>query len=188
MDKQKQILSAALKLFVTYGFHGTPTSKIAGEAGVANGTLFHYYKTKDELVIGLYNNIRNELAGSLSSIAHDSDFIAPGFRNIFIHTVYWALNNKDKFYYLQQFYLSPHRFKISAETRNQQDNISLSVIREGIRKKLMKQLPVDMVFTMFNSQVFGIYQYLTSASFAPHEQERIINEAYGMTWELFKYN
>jgi AcrR family transcriptional regulator len=42
MDKQQEILSAALQLFVANGFHGTATSKIAKEAGVANGTLFHY--------------------------------------------------------------------------------------------------------------------------------------------------
>lgn len=188
MDRQKQILSAALKLFVAYGFHGTPTSKIADEAGVANGTLFHYYKTKDELVVGLYNDIKNELAMSLSAIPHDNDFIAPKFRRIFIHTVYWALKNKDKFYYLQQFYLSPHRFKVSAETMQQQNSVATTLIKECIRKKLMKQLPPDMAFAMFNSQIFGIYQYLTSGPFSAEEQEKIINDAYDMTWELFKYN
>jgi AcrR family transcriptional regulator len=39
-------LAAALQLFVAFGFHGTPTSRIAAQAGVSNGTLFHYYKTK----------------------------------------------------------------------------------------------------------------------------------------------
>lgn len=188
MDRQKEILSAALKLFVAYGFHGTPTSKIAEDAGVANGTLFHYYKTKDELVVGLYNDIKNELALSLSNITHDSDFIAPKFRNIFIHTIYWALNNKDKFYYLQLFYLSPHRFKVPAEITQQHNSVATTLIKECIRKKLMKQLPPEMVFAMFNSQVFGLYQYLTNATFSAQEQERIIYEAYDMTWELFKYN
>lgn len=187
MDRQKQILSAALKLFVAYGFHGTPTSKIAEEAGVANGTLFHYYKTKDELVVSLYNDIKAEQAVALSAITHESDFIAPKFRNIFIHTIYWALNNRDKFYYLQQFYLSPHRFKVTAEMMQQHDTVAVTLIGECIRKKLMKQLPPDMAFAMFNSQVFGIYQYLTSASFSPQEQEQVIHDAYGMTWELFKY-
>lgn len=188
MDKQKQILAAALRLFVAYGFHGTPTSKIAEEADVANGTLFHYYKTKDDLVIGLYNSIKDELACSLSTINHESDFIAPKFRNVFIHTIHWALNNKDKFHYLQQFHLSPHRLKIPAETIQQYDSVATTLIRECIRKKLMKQLPPDMAFAMFNSQVFGVYQYLTSSNFSAQEQEVVINDAYSMTWELFKYN
>jgi len=188
VDKQKLILDAALKLFVEYGFHGTPTSKIAQEAGVANGTLFHYYKTKDDLVVGLYNEIRSELSEATSSITHESEFITPKFKNIFIHTLYWALNNKEKFYYLQQFHISPHAAKISNEAILQQDQVQTKLIAEGIRKKLMRQIPAELIFTMFNSQLFSIYQYLTSAEFTQEEQERIINETYQMTWELFKYN
>ena len=62
MDKRQQILDAALKLFVEYGFHGTPTSLIAKEAGVANGTLFHYFSTKDELVVALYSSIKSRMS------------------------------------------------------------------------------------------------------------------------------
>ena len=69
MDKRKQILDAALKLFVELGFHGTPTSMIAKEAGVANGTLFHYFATKDELVIALYVAIKNQMAGHITEHA-----------------------------------------------------------------------------------------------------------------------
>jgi AcrR family transcriptional regulator len=39
LDKKEEILKTALKLFVEFGFHATPTSKIAKEAGIANGTL-----------------------------------------------------------------------------------------------------------------------------------------------------
>ena len=44
-EKQKAVMEAALKLFTEKGFHGTPTSKIAKDAKVATGTLFHYFKT-----------------------------------------------------------------------------------------------------------------------------------------------
>ena len=51
MNKREKIFSTALNLFVEHGFHGTPTSKIAKEAGVANGTLFHHFNTKEDLII-----------------------------------------------------------------------------------------------------------------------------------------
>jgi len=51
MDKKQLILGTALKLFVEAGFHGTATSKIAAEANVANGTLFNYFRTKEELIL-----------------------------------------------------------------------------------------------------------------------------------------
>ena len=57
MDKKNSILGSALRLFVENGFHGTATSKIAQEASIANGTLFNYFKTKEELIVTLYHYI-----------------------------------------------------------------------------------------------------------------------------------
>ena len=49
-EKKQSILDASLKLFVENGFHGTSTAEIAKTAEVATGTLFHYFKTKEELI------------------------------------------------------------------------------------------------------------------------------------------
>ena len=49
-EKEQKILDTSLKLFVERGFHGTSTAEIAKTAGVATGTLFHYFKTKEELI------------------------------------------------------------------------------------------------------------------------------------------
>ena len=51
MNKDQLIIATALKLFVENGFHGTATSKIAQESGVANGTLFNYFATKEILIV-----------------------------------------------------------------------------------------------------------------------------------------
>lgn len=187
MDKQKQILSAALRLFVTEGFHGTPTSKIAQEAGVANGTLFHYYKTKDDLVIGLYNNIKDELSTAMYAITHVDDFITTRFKNIFVQTLYWALDNRDKFYYIQQFQYSPHLFKISPETIQQQAMAHRELLADGVKKKVLIQQPLELIFMIFSNQIFGIYQYLSTADLTPAEQTKAINNAYEMVWELLRY-
>jgi AcrR family transcriptional regulator len=53
-EKELQILNASLNLFVERGFHGTSTAEIAKSAGVATGTLFHYFKSKEELINRLY--------------------------------------------------------------------------------------------------------------------------------------
>ena len=46
-EKREAILDTALVLFTERGFFGTPTSMISKEAGVATGTLFFYFKTKE---------------------------------------------------------------------------------------------------------------------------------------------
>ena len=53
MTKKEKIFQAALRLFVKNGIDKTPTAKIASEAGVATGTLFHHFKNKEELYASL---------------------------------------------------------------------------------------------------------------------------------------
>lgn len=52
--KREDIIKTAMRLFTEEGFHATPTSKIAKEANVATGTLFHHFKNKEALINALY--------------------------------------------------------------------------------------------------------------------------------------
>jgi len=52
-DRQDQILDAAVHLFAEQGFHKTTTREIAEAAGVAEGTLYNYFASKDELLMGI---------------------------------------------------------------------------------------------------------------------------------------
>src|SRR5688572_26853294 len=48
---QEKVLEAAEKIFSEKGFHGSTTKEIAEEAGVAEGTIFKYFKTKKDLLV-----------------------------------------------------------------------------------------------------------------------------------------
>src|ERR1700743_2929883 len=63
-DKRNAILSAAAEVIAERGL-GAPTSAISRVAGVAEGTLFTYFATKDELVNALYREIKQELAKAM---------------------------------------------------------------------------------------------------------------------------
>lgn len=52
-ERQWQILNAAIKVFSQNGYGNSRTSEIAKEASVAEGTIFRYYKTKKDLLMGL---------------------------------------------------------------------------------------------------------------------------------------
>ncbi|MFL0194226.1 TetR/AcrR family transcriptional regulator [Clostridium sp. WILCCON 0269] len=52
-ERQWQILNAAIKVFSQNGYGSSRTSEIAKEADVAEGTIFRYYKTKKDLLMGL---------------------------------------------------------------------------------------------------------------------------------------
>ena len=55
-EKREQILRAALRAFAKKGFYNTRVSEIAGEAGVADGTIYLYFKSKDDILISLFED------------------------------------------------------------------------------------------------------------------------------------
>src|SRR3954447_11989334 len=54
VDKRRQILDAAVRVFARQGFHSTRVSDIADEAGVAYGLVYHYFSSKEEVLNELF--------------------------------------------------------------------------------------------------------------------------------------
>ena len=61
-DKRQAILAAALELFVERGYHGTAVPAVADRAGVGAGTIYRYFRSKEDLVNALYRQCKKELA------------------------------------------------------------------------------------------------------------------------------
>lgn len=69
-EKRIRILDAALKVFATRGFYNAKVSEVAKEAGVADGTIYLYFESKDALLIALFEDRMQRL------IARANDEIA----------------------------------------------------------------------------------------------------------------
>src|ERR1700722_6682454 len=67
-EKTKQaILAAALKLFAEKGFYNTSTRAISRKAGIAEGTLFNYFETKEDLALYFFDREIDEGIGWFES-------------------------------------------------------------------------------------------------------------------------
>lgn len=182
MDKQQQIFDSALTLFVEFGFHGTPTSKIAKEAGVSNGTLFHYFSTKEELIKALYIAVKKELNDFLASKIKATDSIEQHFKKIYLHSVFWALENPEKFHYIQQIHFSPHISQIPDSVMHEQVQAHLALIEQAKAEHSIKNLPTDLVYTLAMSQITGIYNY--AVTLPANKRKSVIETGYTMFWDM----
>jgi len=63
--KREAILNAAIRVFARRGFHQSPVSEIAREAGVADGTIYLYFKNKDDLLIAIFEDKMAEVIDGL---------------------------------------------------------------------------------------------------------------------------
>ena len=75
-DKKKAILESTLELIRNNGFQGTPISLIAANAGVASGTIYHYFNSKDEIIVELYHLVRKEMLAAMFDDAYkEKDYV-----------------------------------------------------------------------------------------------------------------
>lgn len=54
-DKREAILRAATKVFASQGYFNSKVSDIASEAGIADGTVYLYFKSKDEILHSIFD-------------------------------------------------------------------------------------------------------------------------------------
>ncbi|MDE1166463.1 MAG: TetR/AcrR family transcriptional regulator [Pseudomonas sp.] len=94
-DKRNAILDAATQVFAEQGL-AAPTSKIAKGAGVAEGTLFNYFATKDELLNALYLVIKGELREVLLSGTPADDSLKAQLHHAWSRYVAWGVRYPHK--------------------------------------------------------------------------------------------
>jgi AcrR family transcriptional regulator len=184
MNKRDLIIDAALTLFVENGFHGTATAKIAQEAGVATGTLFQYFKSKDDLVIALYLQFKEEMFEYVSKHSDNNTDIKQTIKTNILSSLYWALDNQTKFHFIQQFHTSPYLGQVEQEILNRQLEPHLALIQKGIKTGVLKSMPTDLIYSLISHQVFGVYQYITSKTLSKSKKQEIIETTFEMLWDM----
>lgn len=68
-DKRDRILKAAIEVFAKNGFYATRVSEIAKAAGVADGTIYLYFKSKDDVLITIFEDGIQRLLEILRDVA-----------------------------------------------------------------------------------------------------------------------
>jgi len=72
-NKETDILKAAIKVFAESGYHKAKMSKIAEVAEVASGSLYLYYKNKEEILMKVFDNVWTEIYKSTEILVQRND-------------------------------------------------------------------------------------------------------------------
>ena len=91
-DRRAALLDAAARVFAESGL-GAPTSRISTEAKVSEGSLFTYFKTKDELVSELYRDLRRQLASAIMDEFPHRAGIKERLEHVWRRWVMWGAKN-----------------------------------------------------------------------------------------------
>ncbi len=72
-DRRAELLDAAVRVFAEKGFHATRVGDIATEAGVAHGLLYHYFRSKDDVLDTVFRDTWSALVAETRRI-ESSDY------------------------------------------------------------------------------------------------------------------
>ena len=71
VERKNEILDVADELFGKKGFDGTSTNDILEKVGIARGTLYHHFKSKEEIMDALIERYSDRLLGAAQEVAAD---------------------------------------------------------------------------------------------------------------------
>jgi AcrR family transcriptional regulator len=180
-DKREAILKTALSLFVERGFFGTPTSLISREAGVATGTLFFYFRTKEELIDTLYLQVKAKAAEAMCRGLDEEKNTKARLNRLGHNAVAWGAENKEELMFMEQFAHSPF-----VSTNAQEEGMSRFVflqdlVTEGIREGVIRDYDPQLLVYMMASSLSGLISRVAAAG-SPLEREAIIDQGLEFVW------
>ena len=145
-DKRNAILDAATDLFAERGLAAAPTAEISRRADVAEGTLFTYFETKDDLINSLYREIKLELADAMMSDFPRKKNVRARLRHVWDRYVNWGIANPKQRKVLAQLQVSEVLTKESKAAGGAPFAEFQTMIRDAIDGRVFRDdLPAELI-------------------------------------------
>lgn len=162
---------------------GAPTAGIAKEAGVANGSLFTYFATKQELLNQLYLALKLEMVtASMDGVLGTKGLREQCYR-AWKNWTNWPVNYPAKRRVLTQLAASG---ELTAETRAAGDKLMTGLamlVERGREGGAMRQVPLRFVVAIMNAVSEATQDYMTQD---PANAEKHCKQGFEAFWRMVK--
>jgi AcrR family transcriptional regulator len=158
-DKRRQLLDAAVRVFARKGYHASRVGDIAVEAGVAHGLLYHYFKSKDDVLEAVFHENWSVLLARIASVEETDEPAADQLRHIAAIVLRTWLHLPDVVrVVIREFGRSPELAERIGELAQPIDAIA-RVIERGIERGEFKDVEPRVAATV----VYGSIDELLTA-------------------------
>lgn len=161
-ETEQLLVESAIGCFAERGFWNTPTALVSKTAGVAGGTLFNYFPTKDALLTAVYLDIKRELASALLAGIEAHTEVRQTFQHVWRRYIDWGLQHPSRFVVLQQLTQSRELSDESRAQGNEPFRVLEQQLREGIAAGQFFDYPVAYVAALFDSNATTTVKFLAA--------------------------
>ncbi len=140
-EKRNALLAAATDAVASSGVAAS-TLKIAKDAGVAEGTLFVYFPTKDELLNQLYLELKSEFRGFLAADYPADAGIEEQMQHLWNRIIDWGTSNPDKRKALRQLSVSEKITEASQKAGHALFDDLQAMVENGFKTGILREQPI----------------------------------------------
>jgi AcrR family transcriptional regulator len=185
-DEQKieAIHSAAMHMVLQTGFGALKMADVAVKAGIATGTLYVYYQSKEELINTLYFKTKAEIIQVLLSPKHATNDFYETFTNMWTAYFTYCLQHPHKMLFVEQFVYSG---MIEKDIMEQTENLLLPLdqfLHFGMENRVLKKISVALMKAHIQGSIHELVKTLTREQRNPTIDE--INQCLAITWQGIK--
>src|SRR5579859_7805419 len=102
-DKREAILQAALELIAEYGLQHTPMSLISKRAKASAGVIYHYFESKDDLLLSLYCRIKGDMGRAWLTADDPQQPLARRFQSLLLAMFRYCIAHPREVAFLEQY-------------------------------------------------------------------------------------
>lgn len=159
-----EILDAAEPLFYAKGYHKTAISDIVKKMGVAQGTLYYYFKSKDEILEALINRHMSTFTSAIKPIIYSDSMTPPHKIASVIQAIFRTIQYKDGL--LFDFLHSDRALHLASKLSRQSKQLVapwlLEIIEEGKQQNYFQvshpQAAMSLVLSIIFCLIDAIYE------------------------------
>lgn len=146
VDRAAAVRAALRALVAERGFHGASMSAIAREAGVATGTAYTHYESKDALVLAAYAETKARLAAATMKTVDEHAGPEERFRAIWLGAYRYLAANPEDARFLLQVDDSPYRAR-AHDAVDEDDPVLAQAAAPDIAAELLP-FPIDVLYEL----------------------------------------
>ncbi|MFZ5569252.1 MAG: TetR/AcrR family transcriptional regulator [Thermodesulfobacteriota bacterium] len=184
LDKREDILQAALTLFAERGYHGTAVALIAEKAQVGSGTIYRYFRDKEQLVNELYRFWKTEMVKAVREDLPENLPLRTLFHETWIRWVEFAMRHREAYTFLIAHHHAPYLDQASVAMSEQLHNEYLAFFEIGRRQEIIKDVEPQLIMAI----VTGIFSEMLREYWAGHLKltPEIIVQAEEACWHAIR--
>lgn len=178
------IFKAALKLVLSEGFTALKMSALAKEAGIAAGTIYLYFDSKEELINQLYVDLKRR--NSLEFLkGYDPELpFMDGFETIWYNYLDTALGRPEEVAFLEQYYRSPYlRDDVRQESEKLLQPI-FDLLERGKNEALVQDIPTPILVAHLSGSMNELVRWHVTGALRLDENTR--SKAFELAWNSIK--